>query len=76
MDDLLGHCHQGRDEWQAEEQGADGHGLWGSIAQLSGTRAVQGVHVMGATTLDATLIVQILIPDIATGTHDTNLAVH
>lgn len=49
--------------------------MWGSVAQFAGTAAVQRVHVVSATALDALLVVQILVPNEAAAADDANLAV-
>lgn len=75
-DILLSQEDQGRDNWQTQKHSVDWDRLGRPVAQFSGTRAVQGVHIVGATALNASLIVQILIPDEATSTHDAHLSVH
>lgn len=72
---LLGRQHQRRDYGQAEEGSTHRNGLWGSVALVFGTGAVERVHVMGATALDAALIIHILIPDESAATDDSHFSI-
>lgn len=75
-DILLSQEDQRRDNWQTQEHSVDWDRLGRSVAQVFGTRAVEGVHIVGSTALNATLIIQIIVPDEATATHDAHLSVH